>query len=327
MVKTEPLRRKNKKSESRITDILPNNQTPMECTAQVDHKITSKRQREVDDNKFSDGQMPVRRTVHSASKAHGGIFEPACQRDLSENIEYDGPCGNECVGNARDTELTAKPLKRVAWDLPDNISEPLQSFAAPLPLARHPQSAVVPKAVQQKDPPSGSEPFSEPVMAESSEFVQNSDFVTSSNASIDCHEQAQTATFRPSLTSSGSRSQKEVVRPTVSEDTLKEEPGRIQKLPTVLPAQQTVDPSEGKINDIEDLTNMDADPDARIQELEDCVVAQALKLVSQAKEIKSLAETVNELRERIQNSPDSKYKTCKCIKEHPDYEKSRPQRE
>jgi hypothetical protein len=115
MIKAEQIRRKNKKSENRVADVLPNNQTPMECKAQVEYNFAAKRQRKADTHKYSDSQMPVRCAARPASEIQGGISEPTDQRDLPENtegencgyIEHDGPRGNEC-GNARDTKLTAK---------------------------------------------------------------------------------------------------------------------------------------------------------------------------------------------------------------------------
>lgn len=164
-------------------------------------------------------------------------------------------------------------------------------------------------------------------MAESALFVQKTDFVALSDTPIGRPEQAHTVTSRLSVTSSGSCSQEEVVTPSFREKTLKSHPERIQELPTVFPAQQDVGLSEGKIDDIEDLASTDADPNARIQELEDCVVAQALKLVSQAKEIKSLVETVNELRGTIKSSSDNKYESCKRSKEHSDEKIFKPQKD
>ncbi|KAL4769384.1 hypothetical protein BDW60DRAFT_224911 [Aspergillus nidulans var. acristatus] len=334
MIKAEQIRRKNKKSENRVADILPNNQTPMECTAQVEYNFAAKRQRKADTHKYSDAQMPVRCAARPASEIQGGISEPTYQRDLPENtegencgyIEHDGPRGNEC-GNARDTKLTARSHKKVAWDLTENISAPPQISAALLLPAQHLQSAVVSDAVPQQDPSPGTEPLSESVITESTIFVQNTDFVALSNARIGGPEQSQAVTSRSSVTSSGSHRQEEFGTPTVPENTLNKRPERIQELPIVFLAQQDVGLSERKINDMEDLANTDADPNARIQELEDCVVAQALKLVSQAKEIKSLVETVNELRERIQSSSDIKYETCKRSKEYPDEKTFKPRRE
>jgi uncharacterized coiled-coil protein SlyX len=186
---------------------------------------------------------------------------------------------------------------------------------------------VVSDAVPQQDPSPGTEPLSESVITESTIFVQNTDFVALSNARIGGPEQSQAVTSRSLVTSSGSHRQEEFGTPTVPENTLNKRPERIQELPIVFLAQQDVGLSERKINDMEDLANTDADPNARIQELEDCVVAQALKLVSQAKEIKSLVETVNELRERIQSSSDINYETCKRSKEYPDEKTFKPRRE
>ncbi|KAL4811780.1 hypothetical protein BDW67DRAFT_189322 [Aspergillus spinulosporus] len=320
MVKAEQIRRKNKKSENRVADILPNNKTPMECTAQVEYKTAAKRQRKADTHKFLDGKMPVRCAAHPASETQGGILKPGNQRNIPEStegkncshIEDNGTCGNECDGDARDTKLKIKPHKKVAWDLK---STPLQS------------SAALPDAVLQQDPSSGTEPLSKPAMSESTILVQNTDQVASRSTLIGYHEQARTVTSCPSLMSSISHSQEGFVTSTVPESTLKERAERIQELPTVCPVQQDVGLSEGKINDMEDLASTDADPNARIQELEDCVVTQALELVSQAKEIKSLVETVNELREKIQSSSDNKYESCKRSKKYPDEKTFKPQRE
>lgn len=116
MVKAEQLRRKNKKSENRVADVLSNNKTPIECTAKVEYKIAAKRQCKADTHKFSDAQMPVRCVAHQASEIQGELSEPDDQRDLPEdtvsenssNIEHHGSCGNGCDGDARNTKLRAK---------------------------------------------------------------------------------------------------------------------------------------------------------------------------------------------------------------------------
>ncbi|CBF74634.1 predicted protein [Aspergillus nidulans FGSC A4] len=335
MVKAELIRRTNKKLDNRVADVLPNIQTPTECTAQVEYRFAAKRQRKADTHKFSDAQMPVRCAAHQASEIQGGISELGYQRDSPENteggncshIEHYGSCGNGCDGDAGNTKLTTKPHKKVSWNLTGNISAPLQSSVAPLLPAQHLQSAAVPDTLPQQDLSTSSKPLSALEMAESAIFVQKTNFVALGDTPIGCHEQPQTDTSRLSVTSSGSRSQEEFVTPTVSENTLKEHHERIQELPTVFPAQQDADLGEGKINDMEDLASTDADPNARIQELEDCVVAQALKLVSQAKEIKSLVETVNELRGTIQSSSGKGYRPCKRSKEYTDEKIFEPQKD
>ncbi|KAL4995043.1 hypothetical protein BDV10DRAFT_188416 [Aspergillus recurvatus] len=304
MARTEKRRLRNKKSESGVADIFPNNRMPVGCTAQSEFKIAAKRQRDVD-NDISDGQMPAKRTVQPAPQGHAAILEreeethflEIMEREDGVNLEHDGPFDNERDREAGDTDLMAK-IARIS-NVASNFTASLQKSVAPFPGAQHLQSAAVSNAVPQQGPESSNEAFSGPVMTESAVFGQNTESVAARDAPISCLEQTQTHISYPCVASSGNRSKDEVCRSTILQSTLKKRREDNHELQTVLPARSNVSLSKSVGKDIEELTNTNTGPDARIQELEDYVVAQALKLVSQAKEIKSLVETVNELRARI----------------------------
>ncbi|KAL5047917.1 hypothetical protein BDW71DRAFT_196347 [Aspergillus fruticulosus] len=305
----ERTRRRNKKSESRVVEILLNSRMLVECTAQTEFKITAKRQREMDTYIFSDGQMPAKRTVLPTSKAPDKVLEREDKRDLPKhlghedgiNLELGGPFGNERDREAGDTDWTAK----IAWisNQASDLTANLQKSTVPFPGAQHLQSGAVPDAVPQQDPDSGNKPSRGPVMTESAVFGQNTESVAASDAPIGCPKKTQTFISHPSLMTSGNCSRDKVCTTAVIQNTLEEWPKDNHELQTFLSARRNVGLGEAVGNDVEDLTNTNTNPDARIQELEDCVAAQALKLVSQAKEIKSLVETVSELRARIQERP------------------------
>ncbi|RDW93455.1 uncharacterized protein DSM5745_00777 [Aspergillus mulundensis] len=88
---------------------------------------------------------------------------------------------------------------------------------------------------------------------------------------------------------------------------------RIQELEKALAARPKEFLSATQAEDIEgvEYTNKDA----RIQELEGCVVDQAIMTVSQAKEIKKLTEALKEYEARIQDARELKTGLCNVVQE------------